>query len=77
MGVNIIAFGQLAEIIGHRPIISQDIADTDALIAELHGLYPFLSDIPYRIAVDKEIISQKTALTNQSQIALLPPYSGG
>ena len=34
-------------------------------------------NVKYRIAIDKKIITSNTAITETSDIALLPPFSGG
>ncbi|MBS1576251.1 MAG: MoaD/ThiS family protein [Bacteroidetes bacterium] len=77
MQINILIFGQLADIIGENKIDLWDIPDTEALKMYLQKRYPGLSDLPYLIAVDKEVISANTVLNNNSEVALLPPYAGG
>jgi molybdopterin converting factor small subunit len=76
MPVNIITFGQLKEITG-SPLSIKYVADTNALIKELHNIYPALAETKYVIAVDKKIVNQNTKLTETSTVALLPPFSGG
>jgi sulfur-carrier protein len=76
MPVNIIAFGQLADITGS--LLSLDnITDTDDLVRQLNKLYPALANKKYVIAVDKRVVTINTILGNNNTVALLPPFSGG
>ena len=77
MQITIISFGQIAEVTGPHPSISGLPADTDKLLQALHEKYPTLQKLPFRMAVDKNIIQQNTPLGDGSVVALLPPYSGG
>ncbi|MEP7143999.1 MAG: MoaD/ThiS family protein [Ferruginibacter sp.] len=77
MKVNIILFGQLTDIAGTDNFTLENVADTDGLVAKLHKSYPPLINSKYVIAVDKNIISTNTLLTNNCTVALLPPFSGG
>lgn len=77
MQLNILIFGQLVDITGKSRIILQDIPDTETLKNQLQKKYPHLSELPYLIAVDKEVVSINTFLNDNSEVALLPPYAGG
>ena len=77
MQINILIFGQLAEITRSREVIFNDINDTETLKNVLQEKYPGSSELPYLIAVDKEIVSANTILNDKSIVALLPPYAGG
>ena len=77
MKATVMAFGQIADITGRDNLILENIEDTDQLIRQLHTRFPRLALLEYRIAVDKEIISGNTILSQPVTIALLPPYSGG
>ena len=77
MKINIIVFGQLTDIIGNDNLVVSDTKDTDSLMEQLHKLYPALAGTKFLIAVDKQLITANTKLTNNSTIALLPPFSGG
>ncbi|MFI5132567.1 MAG: MoaD/ThiS family protein [Chitinophagales bacterium] len=76
MPINIIIFGQLADIAGSS-LALENIADTNSLVKELHILYPALATAKYAIAVDKKVVNENTRLTENSIVALLPPFSGG
>ena len=53
------------------------VADTDELIKKLQSKYPALINAKYKIAVNRNIIQSNTALQQDAEIALLPPFSGG
>ena len=76
MTVNIIIFGRLTDIAGSS-LALENIADTNSLVKELHILYPALADTKYVIAVDKKVANENTTLSENSTVALLPPFSGG
>ena len=76
MTINIIIFGQLADITGST-LSLENVTDTNSLVKELHNLYPALSDSKYVIVVNKKTVNENTILTETSTVALLPPFSGG
>ena len=75
--MTIILFGQLTDITGSNTITVNGVADTDSLVKEVNKLFPSMINVKYRIAVNKKIISDNTEITESSNIALLPPFSGG
>lgn len=77
MQVRIMIFGQLTDIINTSTLTLTDIADTDGLVSELNKLYPALTGSNYIMAVNKQTIAVNTILTEDSIVALLPPFSGG
>jgi molybdopterin converting factor small subunit len=76
MSIKIILFGKLADIAGNSVSV-KNVADTDSLVNALHKDYPGLAAAKYVIAVDKQVIKGNTVLSNNSTVALLPPFSGG
>ncbi|MES3019600.1 MAG: MoaD/ThiS family protein [Bacteroidota bacterium] len=77
MKVKVLIFGQLTDITGLSEIELNNVSDRDELIVKLNELYPRLADSKYAVAIDKKVITQNTRLTDNSIIALLPPFSGG
>lgn len=75
--MEIILFGQLRDIAGSNRISINAITDTDDLQKELRLKYPGFASAKYAIAVDRKIISEAVPLKAESEIALLPPFSGG
>ena len=76
MQINIIIFGQLRDLLGENFMLS-DITDTNSLIKTLNERFPQLADSKYVMAVNKKIVTENISLTNNSTVALLPPFSGG
>lgn len=77
MNVNILAFGQIADITGKGSFPIGDAANTDQLLLLLQQEYPGLKGLQYLVAVNKKIIQQNTTLNDEDTVALLPPFSGG
>lgn len=70
-------FGSLVDVIGANKITLEEIQDSDVLLNVLHQKFPLLVDKKMLIAIDKKIITSKTIFHSSSEIALLPPFSGG
>ena len=77
MAIKVLFFGQLTDVTGSQSLEIENIADTNALQQKLQELYPALIHTQYRIAVDKQIITENTLLHQAATAALLPPFSGG
>lgn len=77
MEVNILAFGQVADITGKSEWKFTHVKNTNELMQLLVSTYPLLQSINYLIAVNKKIIQGNTELHNEDTVALLPPFSGG
>ena len=77
MNVTVKLFGQIVDVVGSNSIQVNDVADTDKLIQSLQLKYPALINAKYRIAVNRNIIQSNTALQQDTEVALLPPFSGG
>ena len=76
MEINIIAFGQLAELTAPS-ITVKDVADTSILKQRLEEQYPALQNIRYVISVNHKIMTNNTTINESSIVALLTPFSGG
>jgi molybdopterin converting factor small subunit len=77
MQIKINAFGQISELITVPFLDLDPIIDTDQLKMELLKKYPLMAGKQFVIAVDKKIVLTNTPITEKSEIALLPPFSGG
>lgn len=79
MEISVLFFGALTDITGTSTsrISIPDVADTDSLEGLLKKQFPRLGEVTYRVAVDRRIIQEKTCLAGHSEVALLPPFSGG
>lgn len=75
--VNVLFFGQLAELTGKKELQLEGIQDTAQLLNWLFENYPALKNIRFACAVDQKIVRNTTLLHDKSTVALLPPFSGG
>ena len=75
--INIILFGQLAQLAGRDRIMLSGINDTLQLREEVNELFPSLQNIDYAIAVEKKIMHENVVVADGQTVALLPPFSGG
>jgi sulfur-carrier protein len=75
--MNIMIFGQLEDITGSSVIGVENVADSESLLKKLYAQYPLLKEKKFLIAVNQKIITEKTQISEQAEIALLPPFSGG
>lgn len=73
----IMLFGELAELVGDEKIRFEGVSDTDSLKETIHSHYPSLKTKSFLIAIDKKIITERTEIADDAEIALLPPFSGG
>jgi molybdopterin synthase sulfur carrier subunit len=77
MGIQVIVFGQLTDILKNSSFTLHGITDTDGLVGELNKQYPALTNAKYMIAVDRQTVTGNIHLKEGSTVALLPPFSGG
>lgn len=77
MQLQIKYFGLLAEITNcHSETIEFSKTFVSDLLEELYIKYPLLKQKDFKVAQNHEIVSNKSKITN-TEIALLPPFSGG
>ncbi len=70
-------FGMVAAVLGKgQEEINLPAAELD-LRVHFATLYPALSDMTWKIAVDQEIVEGTVALRNDAEVVLLPPFAGG
>lgn len=77
MKQKILLFGQLKEKLKADYLEIESAGDSDILLDKLKDEFPILGDLSFRVAVDKNLISEKVTLSEGSEVALLPPFSGG
>ena len=77
MRIKILLFGQLKERLGADFIEIEGVMDSNVLMDKLKSEFPVLSEISFRVAVDKNLVLEKVVLSEKSEVALLPPFSGG
>lgn len=75
MQITVVAFGQIAEFMGEQFTI--DVPDIAALRRVLESQYPQLAVIKYAIALNKKVVTSNADFSENDEVALMPPYSGG
>lgn len=75
--IKILAFGIVAEKIGKGDFFCTGISDIDTLRQWLANEFPQLKGIKFSIAVNRKLAHENCKFDNNSEIALLPPFSGG
>ena len=77
MKLTIKYFGLLAEVTGcEEETLTFQKGTVADLLSELYKRYPGLKDKDFQLAHALEIADENTKITD-SEIALLPPFSGG
>lgn len=77
MQLKIKYFGLLAEITQcNEEVIECSYALVSEVIDMLFIKYPKLKTLDFQVAQNQEIVSRKSII-NETEIALLPPFSGG
>ncbi|MBI5857728.1 MAG: MoaD/ThiS family protein [Sphingobacteriales bacterium] len=77
MKINLLFFGQAADITGKASWNFSGITNTLELNEKLIENFPGLQTIKYSIAVNRKIVRENTILNNEDTVAILPPFSGG
>ena len=77
MSVQVMIFGQLTDILGGSTVELPTVKDSNELQQILLEKYPLLANTKYRIAINKQLVSGNVNITEETAIALLPPFSGG
>jgi len=77
MSVQVMIFGQLTDILGSSTVELPSVKDSNELQRILVEKYPLLANTKYRIAINKQLVSGNVNITEETAIALLPPFSGG
>jgi len=77
MSLQIICFGSITDITGSANFSMPLVKDTDTLLVSIKEKFPALADRQFIIAVNAVTIQSNTLLEAGSNIAILPPFSGG
>ena len=75
----VLLFGRLADVAGwrSREVEGASIADIRSALGEDADLAEALAGKGVQVAVDKAIVRGEAALTAASEVAFMPPMSGG
>jgi molybdopterin synthase sulfur carrier subunit len=77
MNITIKYFGLIAEITQcNEEILEFSKSSIADLLLELFQKYPLLNGKDFQVALNQEIVSKETIISN-GEIALLPPFAGG
>lgn len=78
MKLTINYFGMIVETVGSSKadfeLHGKNVSD---LKNELEYTFPELLGMSYQIAVNQKLVSSETMITEQDEIAVLPPFAGG
>lgn len=77
MKINLLAFGQAADIIGKHQFVFEDVKSLYALKAKLESSFPQLIDLNCMFSVDRKMVQGDVLLIDGAEVALMPPFSGG
>lgn len=77
MKVQVLLFGELAQIAGLTNLELNNVANTNEASEQLLAQFPVFRNKKYAIAVNKQIIKDSQQLNDGDELALLPPFSGG
>lgn len=75
--ISVRAFGMIAEKIGSGQIQLTGISTVEKLRDSLFEKFPDLKNMKFSIAINKQLVSGNAPIPADSEIALLPPFSGG
>lgn len=75
--ITVKAFGMIAEKIGSGEIQLSQISTIEELRKSLFDQFPDLKNMKFSIAINKQLSSGDAIISEGSEIALLPPFSGG
>ncbi len=75
--ISVRAFGMIAEKIGSGQIQLTGISTVEELRDSLFEKFPDLKNMKFSIAINKQLVSGNAPIPADSEIALLPPFSGG
>lgn len=75
--ITVKSFGKIQEIITEDVVVNFEGETIQDLKNYLVQSYPKLADVYFNVAMNKNIVNDDMIVENQSEIALLPPYSGG
>ncbi|REJ81008.1 MAG: MoaD/ThiS family protein [Bacteroidetes bacterium] len=71
------SYGKIAEITGTQVDNIKIPSDTEMLRNLLLEKFPELKNHSFLLAVNRNIVNEKKALSGDEEIAIMPPFSGG
>jgi molybdopterin synthase sulfur carrier subunit len=77
MEIQIIAFGHVSDFLSNQRLTLSDITNTEELKIYLEERFPALSQMKYKLVLNKEIVQSPLHLSDRDTVAIMPPFSGG
>lgn len=77
MKIRVIFFGVLAEITGLNIKYYSYVSSVDEVRMRIEEDYPEIVHYNYRISLNNEFINHDYKLSNDDELALVPPFAGG
>ena len=77
MKINLLLFGNLAELAQKTEIELTNITNSTELHAYIEFHYPQLMNSKFAVAVNKKISGKEVVFHDSDTVALIPPFSGG
>lgn len=74
--VRVLYFGSAQEIAG-KAAEGFNAGDTASLRRQILEKYPAMNALPFRMALNRSLLREETALGENDIIAILPPFQGG
>lgn len=75
--ITLLAFGKICEVTGWSRLDRPEIKTKTEWKEWLEAEYPILRGTQYSIAINREISMEEEEVHDGSEIAFLPPFSGG
>ena len=77
MQIKVLIFGSLIDVVGMQEILLTDVTDSADLEQKLINNHPAMKEQKYAISINHEIIKRETALQENDEVAIIPPFQGG
>jgi len=74
--VTVLYFGAAKEVAG-KPSEVLSAGDTTTLCSQILEKYPSMGSISFRLALNRIMLKEESALKKNDIIAILPPFKGG
>jgi len=75
--MKLLIFGKLTDIFGADNYTMESVATVSELKEKLEQAFPSLQNYVYLVVINNEIAQENATIPSDSEVALLPPYSGG
>lgn len=76
MKVKVLLFAHLRERMGFSEK-EMEFVDTNEVQTWLETTHPDLARLPYKVAVNQNLIGSNVSLNEGDEIAVMPPFAGG